>query len=84
MEFARQLFQQAIQADPDYVLAHAGLADCYSYRYLYSGRREEDLRKAEAASRRAVELDPNSAQARTSHGAVLSAFARNDEAEAAF
>ena len=84
MEFARQLFQQAIQLDPDYVLAHAGLADCYSYMYLYSGRKEEDRRQAEAASRRAVELDPNSAQAQTSHGLALSAFARNDEAEAAF
>jgi TolB-like protein/Tfp pilus assembly protein PilF len=84
MEFARQLFQQAIDVDPDYVLAHAGLADCFSYTYLYCGRKEEDRRQAEASSRKAVELDATSAQAQTSHGVALSALARNDEAEAAF
>ena len=84
MEFARQLFQQAIHVDPDYVLAHAGLADCYSYLYLYSGRNDEDRQQAEACSRKAVELDPSSAQAQTSHGVALSALARNEEAEAAF
>lgn len=84
MEFARQLFEQAIKADPDYVLAHAGLADCHSYMYLYSGRKEEDRREAEAASRRAVELDPNSGQAQTSYGLALSALTCNSEAEAAF
>ena len=84
MEFARQLFQQAIDADPNFVLAYAGLADCHSYLYLYSGRKEEDRQRAEAASRRAVELDPNSAQAQTSHGVALSSCGRNDEADAAF
>ena len=35
--FARQMFSKAIKRDPSYALAHAGIADCHSYLFLYFG-----------------------------------------------
>jgi TolB-like protein len=52
VEFAKQLFLQAVACDPHYALAHAGLADCWSYLYLYAGRREESRRQAEQSASR--------------------------------
>ncbi|HSB16650.1 MAG TPA: tetratricopeptide repeat protein [Bryobacteraceae bacterium] len=84
IEFARNLFSRAIELDPHYVLAWAGLADCWSYLFLYAQRSDENRRQAEEASRRAVELDPESAQAQASRAVALSLSERNEEAEAAF
>jgi TolB-like protein/Flp pilus assembly protein TadD len=78
------LFRQAVERDPGYVLAHAGLADCYSYLYLNAERSAANLEQAELASRRAVELDPNSAQAQASRALALSLNRRDAEAEVAF
>jgi len=84
MPCAIQMFTQAIERDPAYPLAHAGLADCWSFLYLYSNRSEDLLRKAEEASRRAVDLDPESAQAQASRALALSLNRRDAEAEEAF
>jgi adenylate cyclase len=73
-----------MELDPAYVLAHAGLADCWSYIYLYSDRSEAVRQKADAASLRAVELDPESAQARASRALSLSLSQRDEEAERNF
>jgi TolB-like protein/DNA-binding winged helix-turn-helix (wHTH) protein/Tfp pilus assembly protein PilF len=56
---AEEHFRRAIRLDPQYALAHAGLAECRI-------RREE----ASAAALRAVELDPASAEARIALGWV--------------
>ncbi len=58
IEFALQLFSRAIELDPGYALAHAGLADCWSYIYLYSERKDAVRDQAEAAGRRAVGAGP--------------------------
>ncbi len=84
MEFALQLFSRAIELDPDYALAHAGLADCWSYIYLNGGRQDAARNQAEAAGRRAVELAPESAHAQASYAVALSLGPRKDEARAAF
>jgi tetratricopeptide (TPR) repeat protein len=84
VEFALELFSRAIARDPDYALAHAGLADCWSYLYLYVEHTGERRLQAEAASRKAVELDPNSAQAHASRGLALSLGGADTEARAAF
>ncbi|MCC6857439.1 MAG: tetratricopeptide repeat protein [Bryobacterales bacterium] len=84
MEFALQLFSRAIEADPSYARAYAGQADCWSYLYLYSDRREEVRRKAEEASRKAMEMNPASAQALASRGLSYSVSGRVQEAEQAF
>jgi len=71
-EFARQMFAKAIEIDPNYPRAHAGLADCYSFLYLNWEPKPEHLAQAEAASQKALELDPNSAEAHVSRGFALS------------
>ncbi len=84
IEFALQLFSRAVELDPAYALAHAGLADCWSYIYLYAERKDAVREQAEAAGRRAVELAPESAQAQASLAVALSLGPRKDEAKAAF
>jgi serine/threonine protein kinase/Flp pilus assembly protein TadD len=84
IEFALQLFSRATELDPGYALAQAGLADCWSYIYLYSERKDSVRQQAEAAGRRAVELAPESAQAQASLAVALSLGSRKGEAQAAF
>ncbi len=60
-------FETAIREDPDYALAHAGLADTYSLLADYSpADPHESSPKARAAALRALELDPQLAEAHTS------------------
>ncbi|MBM3295921.1 MAG: tetratricopeptide repeat protein, partial [Candidatus Aminicenantes bacterium] len=82
--FARGLFDRAIALDPTFARACAGLADCSSYLYLFDGRNKGDLDRAAAAAAKAVELDPNSAEASASLGMTLSLSGKHEEAEAAF
>lgn len=64
-------FDQAIDKDPNYALAYAGLADCYALLYEYSATPSKDLYpKAKAAAMRALELDDSLAEAHTSLGAA--------------
>jgi len=84
IEFALQLFSRATELDPEYALAQAGLADCWSYIYLYSEREDSVRVQAEAAGRRAVELAPESAQAQASFAMAMSLGDHKEEARAAF
>jgi TolB-like protein/Tfp pilus assembly protein PilF len=84
MEFATQMFERAAQLDPNYAQAYAGLADCWSYTYLYSDRSDAVRARADSASLTAAELDPGNAQALASRGLSLSLSGRNQEAERAF
>ncbi len=66
---AQHYFELALIEDPDYVLAMSGLADTYSllnwYGYLPP---REAFPKAAAVAKRALQLDPQLAEARTSLG----------------
>ncbi len=84
IEFALQLFKRATELDPGYALAYAGLADCWSHIYLNSERREEVRLQADAASRLAVELAPDCAQAQASRAVTLYLGGASEEAEQAF
>ena len=84
LEFACDMFRKAIEVDPEYALAHAGVADCCSFLYVYWGSNQEDLRQAEAASQRALELDPESAEAHAARGLAVSLSKRYDESEREF
>ena len=84
VEFAIQMFVRAIELDPGYARAYAGLADCWSYLYLYSDRSEAVREQADWASLKAQEMDPQSAQAQASRGLSLSLGGRNEESDRAF
>jgi TolB-like protein/Flp pilus assembly protein TadD len=69
---AADYFQQAIDLDPDYALAYAGLADVQSILPVYAGTApKDDVPKALAAARKAVGLDSNLAEAHTALGNAL-------------
>ncbi|MGB0036711.1 MAG: tetratricopeptide repeat protein [Candidatus Acidiferrales bacterium] len=62
-------FQQAIEADPLYAAAYAGLADSYSMQGNYMvAPPKEVFPRAKAAATRALELDPTSAEAHAALG----------------
>jgi serine/threonine-protein kinase len=64
-------FQKAIEEDPSYALAYAGLADCYSILGIYSILpSKEALSKAKAAAAAAVAFDDEMAEGHTSLGFV--------------
>jgi serine/threonine protein kinase/Tfp pilus assembly protein PilF len=83
-DMALQMFSLAIKHDPTYARAYAGIADCHSTHFLYADRSQGSLERAEQASARALELDPNLAEAHVSRGQVLSLSQRHEEAEAEF
>jgi TolB-like protein/lipopolysaccharide biosynthesis regulator YciM len=73
MQKAEHYFQQAIDRDPAYAAAYSGLADCNSGLAWHGFRSPaEALPKAEAAARKAIEIDPQSAETHASLGLVLS------------
>lgn len=59
-------FEQAIEKDPNFALAHTGLADCYQLLAEYGAATpHEAFPKAKAAANKALELDDQSAEAHT-------------------
>lgn len=68
---AAELFEHAIQVDPEYALAYSGLADAIALRIDYDVVHTSELvPKARAAARKALELDPGLAEAHTSLGNI--------------
>ncbi len=59
-----EYFQQAIEKDPSYGLAYAGLAECYYLLILYSPP-QEMFPRARAYATRALEIDDALAEAHT-------------------
>src|SRR5262249_20235267 len=64
--------------------AYAGLAQCYSFLRMTWNVQGETLAHADAASRKALELDAESAEAHTARGFALSLGKRYDEAQHEF
>jgi len=65
-------FQEAINRDPAYGAAYSGLADCNSGLAWHGFKSPaEALPKAYAAALKAIEIDPQSAEAHASLGLVL-------------
>ncbi len=71
IDYARQMFRHAIDLDPDFALAWAGYADCFSLLIMYEDPIASYREEARKASQRALELDPNLAEAHASRGLAL-------------
>ncbi|MEO8575129.1 MAG: protein kinase [Gemmatimonadales bacterium] len=84
LEYARQMFNRAIELDPEYALAYTGVADSSSLLYTYFDARDFNLRQADKASKKALELEPELAEAHVSWGLAASLTRRFPEAEKAF
>ena len=83
LEAARQLFRQAIDADPRHARAYAGLADCECYRLLL-GLQEASIEDINANCARALELDPDSPEALAAKGLALYVAGEHAEASTYF
>ncbi len=84
LEYAREMFNKAIKIDPEYARAHAGVANCYSMLYSFFDAREFNLRQADSASSKALELEPGLAESHLARGVAVSLSKRFDEAEQEF
>ena len=80
-ENALQIFSQAIEINPRYARAYAGIADCHSFLHLYFGRGEESVAAADAASATALDLEPDLPDAHASRGLALFVRRRFEDSE---
>lgn len=72
---AAEDFQKAIDVEPNFALAYAGLADSYSLIPEYGGEPPHEMMpKARAAALKALALDENLAEAHTAYGPVLLSY----------
>jgi TolB-like protein/Tfp pilus assembly protein PilF len=84
IQYARRMFERAIESDPNYALAYAGIADCCAFLYMYWDGSKANLDGADAASQKALELDPDLADAHASRGFALSLKKQYDAARPEF
>jgi adenylate cyclase len=85
--FARQMFRGAIETDPAFAQAHAGLADTGQMIlawHLDDAHADAIRAEAAAASAEAVRLDPGLAEGHVARANVLSYEGRTAEADAEF
>jgi TolB-like protein len=75
LQMAIQYFNQAIEKDPEYALAYAGLGDAYVLLSAYGAASPSDsFPRAEAAAKKALEFDDSLAEAHTSLGQILVSY----------
>jgi len=84
LQYARRMYDKAIEVDPSYARAYAGIADCYSVLHHFWDPGESVLRKADEASQKALELGPDLAEAHGACGLVLLLDKRYREARKRF
>lgn len=72
LEAAQRFLQRAVELDPGFALAWAGLADSLMLLSVYGDQQDQGmLEKAARAARQALELAPQLGEANTSYGVVL-------------
>ena len=84
LQFARRMFNRAIEIDPAYARAYAGIADCSSQLYKYWDASAANLEQAESASRKALELAPDLAEAHAARGFALTLGGQHEQANREF
>ena len=84
MRFALDLYSRAIEQDPGFARAYAGIAQCSAFLFQNGGAHANDLEQADSASRKALDLDPESAEAHAARGVALSLRGEHVEAEGEF
>src|SRR6266568_8668677 len=82
-QLARRMFARAVDLDPLYARAYAGIADCDSFLFLHY-HLEAGIDSILATSAKALGLDDRLAEAHASRGLALSLGQRHEEATAEF
>lgn len=80
LEFALQMYEQAIKLDPNFALAHAGIA--YICGIIHEVREHDRkwVERGEAACNRALQLDANLAEALVARARISYSQRKHDEA----
>ncbi len=82
-QLARRMFTRAVELDPMYARAYAGIADCDSFLFLHY-HVDVAIDSILATSAQALALDAGLAEAHASRGLALSLVQRDEEALAEF
>ena len=84
LEYAVQMYEKAIETDSEYALAYASVAIASSLLYTYFDSREANSLQADVASRKALELAPELAEAHLARAFALRIAKNLGEAEKEF
>ncbi|MEM7224122.1 MAG: BTAD domain-containing putative transcriptional regulator [Pseudomonadota bacterium] len=86
LRIAREMFVKATEIDPSYALAYASMAICESYLSMSASMKDSNasFESCLANSLRALDLDPNLAEAYAGKGLALYAAGRYADAAAEF
>ena len=78
MYAAIALFNRAIEIDPQYALAYAGIADCYNLLDIWANLpTSETFPRAKAAAQKALSIDDQLAEAHTSLAYAIHTYERD-------
>jgi adenylate cyclase len=81
---AREDFRRAVAIDPNYVQAWSGVTWTAGFLYMYVDSSPANLKEAQNASTRALELGPGSADAHAARGLALMLSRKYDAADEEF
>jgi adenylate cyclase len=84
LELAKSMFEKAIQADPGFVDAWAGLAEVTALQAIFMSGGEEARKASDQAGQRALELAPGEGASYLAYACGQMACDCHEEAEAAF
>jgi serine/threonine protein kinase/tetratricopeptide (TPR) repeat protein len=79
LDFAIQMFEQAIKLDPSFASAYAGIANACGMQFEYHGRDQVWITRAQAACNQALELEPGLPDGLVGRARILYAQQRYDE-----
>ncbi len=80
LEFAIQMFEQAINLDPDFALAHAGLANACGQYHEWREQHPRWIEKGMAACERGLTLQPNLPELLVAHARLAFAERKYEDA----
>ena len=71
LEFALQMFESAVQLDPKFALAFAGIANVWAQNHYWHASGSEWIDRAQSAAEKAVSLQPDLPEAHVARGWVF-------------
>src|SRR5271166_1403801 len=80
LEFALQMYEKAINLDPNFALAHAGVAYICAIIHEIREHNPKWVERADAACNRALEIDPNLAEALVARARI--SYSQHKQSEA--
>ncbi|MBI5838442.1 MAG: protein kinase [Candidatus Eisenbacteria bacterium] len=80
LEFALQMFENAVALDPGFALAYAAIANACAHRHFNYGRDADWMQRAVAAAEKAVAMGPDIPEVQVGQAWVLYASGQHDEA----